>query len=101
MEKAGADHPPIAFIKRQADMTDHRSVNSLLVALKEALHAAPIEENVREVLQLQADLITFLVGRLTILQLQVELLCRHDKRDNDLAQLGEVDRRAIDPTKAK
>jgi hypothetical protein len=59
-------------------MGDRRTISTLLDDLRRALEGISIDDDALRVLQLQADLIAFLVGRINALQMQVELLSRHE-----------------------
>jgi hypothetical protein len=61
-------------------MGDRRTISSLLGDLRQALDGMSIEDDALRVLELQADLIGFLVGRVNTLQMQVELLSRHETK---------------------
>ena len=58
---------------------DRRDISRLLVELKQTLKAPPTDASVQQALLLQTSLITFLVGQISSLQMQVELLTKRDE----------------------
>jgi hypothetical protein len=55
---------------------DRRDIASLLVGLKQTLKAPRTDATVHKALPLQTSLIAFLLGQISSLQMQVELLTK-------------------------